>query len=504
LPDRARAARARRDRGRSGRHHAAGRRPGAALTTGAITTDIPARLDRLPWSRFHLLVVVALGITWILDGLEVSLVGALGGVLQDKATLHFNGGEIGSLASAYVVGAVIGALFFGWLTDRIGRRRMFFITLAVYLAGVLLSAFSWNFASFAIFRLITGLGIGGEYAAINSAIDELMPARLRGRIDLVVNGSFWIGAALGSGVVSIVLDPRLFPIDLGWRLGFAIGAVLGCIILFLRRWVPESPRWLLTHGYAAEAERNVAEIERRANSTADAAPAPTVTFFPRARFGLGPLFRALLVTYRRRAILVLVLMASQAFLYNAIFFTLGLVLTKFYAVPPAAVGSYILFFAAGNFLGPLLLGRWFDTIGRRAMIAATYVLAGLLLAGSAWLFAEGRMSADEQIAAWSAIFFFASAAASAAYLSAGELFPLEIRALAIAVFYAAGTGIGGAIGPYLFGRLIDAGSRWVLFDGYLLAAALMIAAAGTESWLGVDAERQPLEAVAIPLSAERQ
>lgn len=469
-----------------------------------ITTDIPARLDRLSWSRFHVLVVIALGITWVLDGLEVTIVGGMGGVLQDKATLHLTGTEIGSVASAYIVGAVVGALGFGWLTDRIGRKRMFFITLAIYLAGVLLSAFSWSFASFAVFRCITGLGIGGEYAAINSAIDELMPARLRGRIDLIINGSFWIGAALGSGVISVVLDTRLFPIDLGWRLGFAIGAILGCIILFLRRWVPESPRWLLTHGYAQAAERNVAEIERRADYAGDGAPLLRATFHPQASFGLARLFHCLFVRYRRRTVVVLVLMASQAFLYNAIFFTLGLVLTTFYRVPPASIGSYILPFAAGNFLGPLLLGRWFDTIGRRAMIAGTYIVAGLLLAATAWLFAEGRLSADEQVAAWSVIFFFASAAASAAYLSAGELFPLEIRALVIAVFYAVGTGVGGAIGPYLFGRLIDTGSRQALFDGYLLAAGLMIAAAGFELALGIDAERQPLESVAEPLSARSQ
>ncbi len=470
----------------------------------AITTDIPARLDRLPWSRFHLLVVIALGITWVLDGLEVTIVGGMGGVLQDNATLHLTGTEIGSVGSAYIVGAVIGALGFGWLTDRIGRKRMFVITLAIYLVGVLLSAFSWDFASFAVFRCITGLGIGGEYAAINSAIDELMPARLRGRIDLIINGSFWIGAALGSGVVSVVLDTRLFPIDLGWRLGFAIGAVLGCIVLFLRRWVPESPRWLLTHGYAREAERNVAEIERHADFRGDGPPLARATFYPETSFGLAPLFRCLFVRYRRRTVVVLVLMASQAFLYNAIFFTLGLVLTKFYQVPPASIGTYILPFAAGNFLGPLLLGRWFDTIGRRAMIAGTYIVAGLSLAATAWLFAEGRLSVDEQVAAWSAIFFFASAAASAAYLSAGELFPLEIRAMVIAVFYAVGTGVGGVIGPYLFGRLIDTGSRQALFDGYLLAAGLMIVAAAFEVVLGIDAERQPLEAVAEPLSARPQ
>lgn len=470
-------------------------------TVETITTDIPARLDRLPWSRFHLLVVVALGITWVLDGLEVTIVGGMGGALQDARTLHLSGTQIGSAASAYVIGAVIGALVFGWLTDRIGRKRMFFVTLAIYIIGVLLSAFSWNFASFAIFRLITGLGIGGEYSAINSAIDELMPARLRGRIDLIINGSFWIGAALGSGVVDIVLDPDLFPVGLGWRFGFGIGAALGCIILFLRRWVPESPRWLLTHGYAADAERNVADIERRVGISGRPHPDEASTFHPQASFGLRILFRSMLVEHRSRTILVLVLMTSQAFLYNAIFFTLGLVLTKFYRVPADAVGSYILPFAAGNFLGPLLLGRWFDTVGRRTMIAGTYIAAGLMLAGTAWLFARGVLSAEEQIGAWSVIFFFASAAASAAYLSAGELFPLEIRALVIAVFYAAGTGVGGVIGPYLFGRLIDTGSRTVLCDGYLLAAALMLVAAGTEIGLGVNAEGKSLEAVTRPISA---
>ncbi|HEX4112237.1 MAG TPA: MFS transporter, partial [Stellaceae bacterium] len=307
-------------------------RPGGASTTIApITTDIPARLDRLPWSRFHLLVVTGLGITWILDGLEVTIVGALGGVLQNPGTLGLSATQIGSVASAYVSGAVCGALLFGWLTDRLGRKRMFFVTLAIYLLGVALSAFSWNFWSFALFRLITGLGIGGEYSAINSAIDELIPARLRGRIDLIVNGSFWIGAALGSGVVSLVLDTRLFSLDIGWRLGFGIGAVLGLFILLLRRSIPESPRWLLTHGYGEEAERNVADIERRVDFHG-AAPAATTIFHPRRNFGLGLLFHTLFVTYRRRTILVVVLMASQAFLYNAIFFTLGLILTKFYGV----------------------------------------------------------------------------------------------------------------------------------------------------------------------------
>jgi MFS family permease len=477
---------------------------GGGGTIAPITTDIPARLDRLPWSRFHLLVVTGLGITWILDGLEVTIVGALGGVLQNPGTLHLSATEVGSVASAYVGGAVVGALLFGWLTDRLGRKRMFFVTLAVYLLGVALSAFSWDFWSFAAFRFITGLGIGGEYSAINSAIDELIPARLRGRIDLIVNGSFWIGAAIGSGVVNIVLDTRLFPLDIGWRLGFGIGAVLGLFILFLRGSIPESPRWLLTHGYGEEAERNVAAIERRVDFPGNAAPAATMVFHPQRNFGLGPLFHTLFIRYRRRTVLVLVLMASQAFLYNAIFFTLGLILTKFYRVPAADIGSYILPIAVGNFLGPLLLGHWFDTLGRRPMIAITYTVAGLLLAGAAWLFATDQLSAAGQLAAWSIVFFFASAAASAAYLSAGELFPLEIRALVIAVFYAVGTGVGGVIGPYLFGRLIDAGSRWDLFAGYLIAAGLMLVAAITELFLGVNAERQPLESIAEPISLHHQ
>jgi MFS family permease len=465
-----------------------------------ITTDIPARLDRLPWSRFHALVVVALGITWILDGLEVTIVGALGGILQDPHTLGLTGAQVGSVASAYVAGAVCGALIFGWMTDRLGRKRMFFVTLTVYVVGVLLTAVSWNLWSFAAFRALTGLGIGGEYSAINSAIDELMPARLRGRIDLIINGSFWIGAAIGSGAVSLVLNPALFSIDLGWRLGFGIGAVLGLAILFLRRFVPESPRWLLTHGRGAEAEHVIAEIERRAGAGPPPNPLPTLTFHPEKSFGFGRAFHAMLRTHPKRTLLVLILMASQAFLYNALFFTLGLILADYYDVPADRIGGYILPIAAGNFLGPLLLGRFFDTIGRRAMIAGTYIVAGLLLAASAWAFAQGLLDADGQIAAWSLTFFFASAAASAAYLSAGELFPVEIRALVIAIFYAAGTGVGGVIGPWFFGRLIDTGSRWALFDGYLVATALMLVAAAAEIVIGVDAEGRSLESIADPLS----
>jgi len=477
-----------------------------ARAASPIVTAIPARLDRLPWSRFHLLVVVALGVTWILDGLEVTIVGALGGILQDPRTLHLSGEQIGGVASFYVTGAVIGALFFGWLTDRLGRKRMFFVTLAIYLLGVLLSAFSWDFLSFALFRCVTGFGIGGEYAAINSAIDELIPARLRGRIDLVVNGSYWLGAALGSGATIILLNPRWFPIDLGWRLGFGLGAALGLLILLLRRFVPESPRWLVSHGQDKEAERAVEEIERRVErETGRALTATTasLTLVPRQSFGLGAISRAMLGKYRSRSVLALILMAAQAFLYNAMFFTYGLVLTRFYRTPAPDVGFYLLPLAVGNFLGPLLLGPFFDTIGRRAMIAGTYLVAGLLLIASAWLFAQGMLSADTQVAAWSAIFFFASAAASSAYLTASEIFPLEVRAFAIAIFYSLGTAAGGIAAPWLFGRLIDSGSRWRLFDGYALAAILMAAAAATELCCGIDAERKSLEEIAEPLSQGR-
>jgi MFS family permease len=468
-----------------------------------IVTAIPARLDRLPWSRFHLLVVVALGVTWILDGLEVTIVGAFGGVLQDPRTLDLSGEQIGGVASFYVIGAVIGAVFFGWLTDRFGRKRMFFATLAIYLLGVLLSAFSWDFLSFALFRCLTGFGIGGEYAAVNSAIDELIPARLRGRIDLVVNGSYWLGAALGSGATIILLNPKLFPIDLGWRLGFGLGAALGLFILLLRRFVPESPRWLVAHGRDQEAERTVAEIERvveRETGRALSATSETLTLVPRKSFGLMMVVGAMVGKYRTRSILALTLMAAQAFLYNAMFFTYGLVLTRFYQTPAADVGFYLLPLAAGNFLGPLLLGRFFDTIGRRAMIAGTYLVAGLLLIASAWAFAQGMLSADMQVAAWSATFFFASAAASSAYLTASEIFPLEARAFAIAIFYSLGTAIGGIAAPWIFGKLIDSGSRWLLFDGYGIAALLMFAAAATELACGIDAEGKSLEEIAEPLS----
>jgi MFS family permease len=470
----------------------------------AIRTNIPARLDCLPWSRFHWLVVLALGASWAIDGLEVTLTGAVSGVLQHPATLALDAGEIGAVASFYLFGAVIGALVCGYLTDRHGRAKLFFATLAVYMGGTLLTAFSWDFWSMAACRWVTGFGIGGEYAAINSAIDELIPARVRGQVSLFINGSYWIGAAVGSVATLVLLDPAIFPIDIGWRLGFGIGAVLGLLVLAARRHVPESPRWLCTHGQHRRAERVVAEIEARVRPVtgpAAAEPDQYLVIYPRRSFGLGVVAATIFRTYPRRAALGLVLITSQAFLYNAIFFTYALVLTRFYDVPAANTGIYLLPFAIGNFAGPLLLGHFFDSLGRRVAISWSYAISGLLLLATGALFLQGLMSARGQTALWSVIFFFASAAASSAYLTVSEIFPQELRALAIALFFALGTAAGGVAAPWLFGELIASGSRVSVFYGYALGAALMLAAAGVESWLGVDAERTPLERIAAPLSA---
>ncbi|HEY6257733.1 MAG TPA: MFS transporter [Xanthobacteraceae bacterium] len=465
-----------------------------------VETDIPARLDGLPWGRFHTLVVVALGVTWILDGLEVTLAGALSGALKDSATLGLSNSEIGGAGSAYLVGAVAGALFFGWLTDRLGRKKLFFITLAVYLTATAATALSWDFGSYAFFRMLTGAGIGGEYTAINSTIQELIPARMRGWTDLAINGSFWIGAAAGAGASIVLLDPAVIDPALGWRLAYLIGAALGLVIFVMRLWIPESPRWLITHGQPHRAEAIVAEIEHQfASAGAVTAPPERVRLRTRTHTPLGEVWRTLFRTYPQRTLVGLALMAAQAFFYNAIFFTYALVLTDFYGVPADHVGWYILPFAAGNFLGPLLLGRLFDTIGRKFMISMTYMLSGLLLTATGYLFSQDLMSAQTQTIAWMIIFFFASAAASSAYLTVSETFPLEIRALAIACFYAIGTGIGGVAGPWLFGVLIETGSRSSVAGGYLLGSVLMIAAGLIEWGFGIAAERKPLEQVARPL-----
>jgi len=475
----------------------------AARTRPEIRTDIPFRLDRLPWSRFHLLVVVGLGITWILDGLEVTIVGSLGPALQSSQTLGLSSADLGAIASFYVVGAVIGALVFGWVTDRFGRRLVFYVTLVVYLSGVILSAVAWNFWSFAFFRMVTGLGIGGEYAAVNSAIDELIPAKYRGRIDLVVNGSFWVGAAAGALVTPFLLDSRLFPVNLGWRLGFAIGGVLGLSILMLRRFVPESPRWLVTHCQSEAAERTVEAIEADVIRSSGRQLQPTqqtLAVHPRKVFGLGMIFSSMLGKYRQRSILALVLMIAQSFLYNSVFFTFGLILANFYQVPTQRVGLYVLPLAIGNFCGPLLLGSFFDTVGRRKMIAGTFAISGILLIFTAYLFGAGLLSPISQTIAWFTIFFFASAAASSAYLTASEIFPLETRALAIACFYALGTAIGGSTSPLLFGWLIESGSARRVSLGYTAAALLLLLAAATELKFGIDAEGRSLESIADPLS----
>ena len=467
-----------------------------------IETSIPARLDDLRWSGFHTRVVLALGITWILDGLEVTLAGALSGALKESPTLRFSNFDVGLANSAYLAGAVLGALGFGWLTDRIGRKKLFFITLAVYLTATAATAFSWSVASYALFRFLTGAGIGGEYTAINSTIQELVPARYRGWTDLVINGSFWIGAALGAVCAIVLLDPAWIGPDMGWRLAYLTGAVLGLVVFVMRMWIPESPRWLMIHGRPDEAHAIVDEIEKSAGQVRDETKGalPKIKLRMRSHTPLREVAHTLFTVYRQRSMVGLVLMVAQAFFYNAIFFTFALILTDFFGIPANHVGWYILPFAAGNFLGPLLLGRLFDTLGRRKMITLTYGVSGVLLALSGYLFSIGALTAQTQTIAWMVIFFFASPAASAAYLTVSETFPLEVRALAIALFYAIGTGIGGVVGPALFGVLIDTGSRTSVFAGYLLGSALMVVAAAVAWRYAVAAERKSLETVARPLA----
>src|ERR1700733_7283072 len=475
----------------------------AADDRGVVETSIPFRLDALYWSGFHTRVVLALGITWVLDGLEVTLAGALAGALKQSPTMHFSNFDVGLANSLYLAGAVLGAIFFGWLTDRIGRKKLFFITLAVYLMATAATALSWNVASYALFRFLTGAGIGGEYTAINSTIQELVPARYRGWTDLVINGSFWIGAALGATSAIVLLDPNLLPPDLGWRLAYFTGAALGLIVFVMRMWIPESPRWLMIHGRPEQAHAIVEDIERSVTGHVQDPRQhawPKIKLRMRDHTPLREVAHTLFFAYRQRSLVGLALMIAQAFFYNAIFFTFALVLNDFYGIPADQVGWYILPFAAGNFLGPLLLGRLFDTVGRRIMITLTYGGSGVLLALSGYLFSIGVLSAQTQTAAWMLIFFCASPAASAAYLTVSETFPLEVRALAIAFFYAVGTGIGGVAGPALFGALIDTGSRDSVFLGYLLGAGLMIAAAAVAWRYAIAAERRTLESVAPPLA----
>jgi MFS family permease len=465
-----------------------------------IQTDIPARLDRLPWGAFHTFVAVALGITWILNGLEVTLAGALSNALWESPILQLSGPiQVGIAHSAYVAGLVIGSLFFGWLTDRLGRKKLFFVTLIIYLLFTALTGASWNFGSLTLFRFLTGTGIGGEYAAINSTIQELIPAKYRGRTDLLISGTFWIGAVIGALGSTVLLNPAIINPEYGWRVAFGIGAVLALIVLRIRRKIPESPRWLMTHDRIEEAEAIVAGIEDKFKGQLDTTQLlPRVQLIGRTSTPLREVIHTVFWVYPGRAFVSFALMAAQALVYNAIFFTNALVLTHFFHIPLSSVGWYLLPFAIGNFLGPLFLGPLFDNIGRKRMISGTYLISGIFLAISAYLFIIGYPAAILSFA-WMITFFVASAAASAAYLTAGELFPLEIRALAIAFFFAIGTGIGGVAAPWLFSALA-AGEAANLFSGYLVLAGIMILAAVIELVWGVAAERKPLETVARPLT----
>ncbi|MFO0698970.1 MAG: MFS transporter [Nitrospira sp.] len=466
-----------------------------------VTTAIPQRLDRLPWSRWHWLIVGALGVTWLLDGLEVSIVAALGPILTHSETLHLTHSQVGLTVSAYLAGSVCGALLFSYLTDRQGRKKWFMITLALYLIATVLTAFSWDLSSFMFFRFLTGAGIGGEYVAINSAIDELIPARYRGQTDLTINGTWWLGSAAGGLLTILLLNPEIFPLSIGWRLCFVFGAILGIAIMIVRRVIPESPRWLMTHGRVLEAGMIVTEIERRiAHQEGLSLPEPhgTITVHPRPHATIATVAQELFHSYRQRMVLGIGLMVTQSFMYNAVSFTYPLVLTKYYGVLDSGVGWYILPFAIGNFLGPLALGRYFDSIGRKPMISFTYGMAGCLLALTGYLFWKGALSLAMHMLIWSAVFFFASAGASAAYLTVSEVFPLEIRAMAIAFFFVVAQG-AGVVAPWLYGILIETSATSV-FYGYLLGGSMMLTGAVIELWLGVNAEGRSLEQLAPPLS----
>jgi MFS family permease len=476
-----------------------------AATLRTIETDIPARMDRLPWSRWHWMVVIGLGTVWILDGLSVTIVGAIGGRLtEDGSGLELTPAQVGSAGSAYIAGACLGALYFGRLADKIGRKRLFMLTLAIFLAGSVLTAFSMSFGWFLVCRAITGAGVGGEYSAIHSAVDELIPARVRGAVDLIIGGSFWIGTILGSLASLALLDTDLFAMNVGWRLAFGLAAIMGVGILLVRRNVPESPRWLFLHGHDAEAERVTADIERQVVASTGQeliAPRRTIRVRQRGPMGIGEIANVVFKMYPKRTFVGLALFTGQAFLYNAIFFTYALVLTEIYGVNASTVGLYLLPFAVGNFCGPLFLGHLFDTVGRKPMIAGTYILSGILLVITGILFENGTLTATTQTIAWCVIFFFASAGASAAYLTVSEIFPMETRAMAIAFFYATGTIIGGFGGPLLFGALIQSGEASQIFIGYLIGAAVMITGGLIQAFMGVEAAGRDLEDIAPPLSA---
>ncbi|MGW9381890.1 MFS transporter [Streptomyces albidoflavus] len=472
---------------------------------GTITTAVPARLDRLPWSRWHWMIVVGLGTVWVLDGLEVTTVGNIASRLSEEGSgLPITAAQVTGIGAAlYVAGACSGALFFGRLTDRYGRKKLFMVTLAVYLGATAMTGLSFAPWWFFLFRFLTGFGIGGEYAAINSAIDELIPSKYRGRVDLIINGSYWLGAVGGALLSVVALNTDLFPKNVGWRLTFGLGVVLGLAILLVRRHVPESPRWQFIHGHGDEAEHLVDTVEQGVEKEKGhelPPPAGEITVHQRKSIGFGLIARTVFAHYPKRAVLGFALFIGQAFLYNAITFGFGTILTTFYDVGTGSTGYYFAVIAAGNFLGPLLLGHLFDTVGRRVMISSTYILPGLLLFGTAWLFDRGALTATTLTACWCVVLFFASAGASSAYLTVSEVFPMETRAMAIAFFYAIGTAAGGISGPLIFAGLTESGVAGDTALAFCIGAGLMCAAGLIAAFLAVDAEGRGLEDIAAPLS----
>lgn len=478
----------------------------SAEATGTIRTSIPARLDRLPWARWHWTIIIGLGTVWILDGLEVTIVGSIAPRLAEPGSgLHVTAGQISGLAAAlYVAGACSGALFFGWLTDRFGRKKLFMITLAVYLLATAATAFAFTPWWFFTFRFLTGFGIGGEYAAINSAIDELIPSKHRGRVDLSINGSYWVGAAGGSLLAVVVLNENIFPGDVGWRLAFGLGVVLGLVILLVRRTVPESPRWMFIHGRDREAEELVSGIEGQVREQTGKSLEDVdkeIEVHQRKSIGFVTIARSVFTMYPRRTVLGLSLFAGQAFLYNAVTFGYATILTTFFKVDSGSTGYYFVVIAIGNFLGPLVLGPLFDTVGRRIMISSTYLLSGILLFVTAWQFDAGNLSATSMTIWWTVVLFFASAGASSAYLTVSEVFPMETRAMAIAFFFAVGTAIGGITGPLIFSDLTSSGKVSDTVEAFVIGAAIMCASGIVAAFLAVKAERRSLEDIAEPLTA---
>lgn len=471
-----------------------------------VTTKVPARLDRLPWSRFHSRIVIGLGTVWILDGLEVTIVGAVASRMTEPGSgISITSADIGTAAAIYVAGACFGALLFGRLTDRYGRKKLFMLTLGIYILATVATAFSQEAWYLFLFRFLTGMGIGGEYAAINSAIDELIPARNRGQVDLAINGSYWVGAAIGSLAALALLDTDLLSADLGWRLAFGLGGILGLGIMVVRRHVPESPRWLFIHGREEEAERIVEQIEaevREETSQDLPEPGEAITVRQRDVIPFTEIARVAIKRYPRRAVLGLALFIGQAFLYNAIVFDLGTILSGFFDVESGSVPYFMAIFAVANFLGPLLLGRLFDTVGRIPMIAGTYFGSAAVAVVLAILLINGSLTAWWFFLLVSLTFFVASAGASSAYLTVSEVFPMETRALSISLFFAVGTGVGGITGPLLFGHFIHSGDAALVALGFIIGAVAMALGGLAEVFFGVRAEQQSLENIALPLTAE--